>query len=144
MGAYFTLESCSAAKRLTFGELQTRLIQTLRLKLNNGEFTERGLARISGISQPQVHNLLKGARRLSPESADILLEAVQLSVLDLLTDSDLKDRAQGKEISKPFFPGPAFGLKPQQLPLLLDSERRPRKNPASSLPVRLTLTEQAS
>lgn len=89
MGAYFTVESSSTPYRLTFGILQDCLIRALNAKLNNGEFTERGLARLTGISQPQVHNLLKGARKLSPESADIFLEALHLSVLDLLTPAHM-------------------------------------------------------
>ncbi len=33
---------------------------------SNGELTERGFARSVGISQPHVHNVLKGVRNLSP------------------------------------------------------------------------------
>jgi transcriptional regulator with XRE-family HTH domain len=143
MGAYFTLESSSTSKRLTFGDLQYRLIQTLKRKLDNGEFTERGLARLSGISQPQVHNLLKGARRLSPESADILLGAIKLSVLDLLSEADLS--ARGLVCNAPNFPHTPTPAPPtQQLPLVLEPERCPRKNPALARPRHLGVTEQAS
>lgn len=136
MGAYFTLESSSTSKRLTFSDLRSRLIHLLKLKLDNGEFTERGLARVSGISQPQVHNLLKGARRLSPDSADLLLDAVHLSVLDLLTDSE---RSSTAVLRPNLVPGPA-----EQLPLTLEPVPHPRKNPVSALPSRLAATEQAS
>jgi hypothetical protein len=136
MGAYFTLKSTSTSKRLTFGDLRSRLIGILKLKLDNGEFTERGLARISGISQPQVHNLLKGARRLSSESADVLLDAVHLSVLDLLTDSE---RYPGAEPKASLASSPA-----QQLPLPIEPAAGPRKNPASALPAHLAASEQAS
>lgn len=86
---YFKLESNTAPNRITFSTLQCRLILLLQRKLDDGEFTERGLARLTGISQPQVHHLLKGKRRLSPETADVFLEAVHLTVLDLFTDSEV-------------------------------------------------------
>ena len=39
----------------------------LRTRIQNGELTERSLARLTGISQPHIHNVLKGAKILSPE-----------------------------------------------------------------------------
>ena len=67
-----------------FGELQRRLIAALRSRLRNGELTERRLARLTGISQPHIHNVLKGKRILSPRAADIILRKTELSILDLL------------------------------------------------------------
>jgi hypothetical protein len=46
--------------------------------------TERGLARMCGISQPQMHNVLKSIRGLSTDSADRLMRALDLRVPDLL------------------------------------------------------------
>jgi plasmid maintenance system antidote protein VapI len=67
-----------------FDELQDRLIVALRIRLRNGELTERGLAHLTGISQPHIHNALKGKRTLSPRAADQILRRLGLSVLDLL------------------------------------------------------------
>ncbi len=68
---------------LTFAQLHTRLLAVARQRIRNGEFTERGLARIAGISQPHLHNLLKGVRELSTASADSLLSGLDIGVLDL-------------------------------------------------------------
>src|SRR5205807_458087 len=51
--------------------------------------TERGLARILGISQPQIHNVLKGARKLRPELADRLIRQLEMTVLDLFDPPEL-------------------------------------------------------
>ena len=45
-----------------FEILRNRLIENIRYRIRNGELTERGLARRTGISQPHLHNLLKGVR----------------------------------------------------------------------------------
>jgi plasmid maintenance system antidote protein VapI len=92
-GAYFKVESNSSRRNVSFQALQSRLIQFVNLRIKNGDFTERGLARILGISQSQVHNVLKGARRLQPELADHLLYKLDISVLDLLDLSELNDQA---------------------------------------------------
>jgi transcriptional regulator with XRE-family HTH domain len=69
---------------LTFGVLQSRLLEHLRYRIRNGELTERSLARLTGISQPHVHNVLKGVRAISVELADVILTSLRLSPLDLL------------------------------------------------------------
>ena len=83
------MESVSGEKRLRFATLQARLIRLINNKINNGEFSERGFARLVGVSQPQIHNLLKGARKLRPETADLFLAKLELSILDLLTADEL-------------------------------------------------------
>jgi hypothetical protein len=80
-GPYFGLESFSA---LTFHDLQGRLIAFVVTKIRNGEFTERRLARLLGVSQPQLHNVLKGVRALKPDLADRLLHRFEICVLDLV------------------------------------------------------------
>ncbi|MGP8243509.1 MAG: helix-turn-helix domain-containing protein, partial [Bryobacteraceae bacterium] len=52
--------------------------------VRNGELTERALARATGVSQPHIHNVLKGRRELSVEMADAILEALHLDAHDLL------------------------------------------------------------
>jgi hypothetical protein len=67
-----------------FQELHTRLIDVARERVHAGEVTERGLARIAGVSQPHMHNLLKRIRALSIGSADRLMHALDIRVPDLL------------------------------------------------------------
>jgi transcriptional regulator with XRE-family HTH domain len=69
---------------VTFAILQAVLIALLKTRINNGHFTERGLARILGISQPQLHNVIKGKRRLQIDLADRILDKFGLDVLDLI------------------------------------------------------------
>jgi transcriptional regulator with XRE-family HTH domain len=70
-----------------FEALLERLQERLNREVRNGRLTERGLARLAGLSQSHVHNVLKGARILSPTVADRILKTLGLSVLDLLEDS---------------------------------------------------------
>lgn len=74
---------------LTFGRLQEGLVQSVRRRVNNGEYTERGLARMIGISQPHMHHVLKGLRGLTPEVGDALVACLGGSLLDLLDASEL-------------------------------------------------------
>jgi hypothetical protein len=76
-------------KTLTFQILEDRLLTFVNSRVRNGEFTERGLARIVGVSQPQIHNVLKGARKLTSELADLLLTKLNISVHDLLHEAEL-------------------------------------------------------
>ena len=75
---------------MTFHELQRRLLDRLRRKIRSGEVTERGLAKLSGISQPHLHNVLKGKRVLSVEMADEILHNLGLNVLDLVEPEELE------------------------------------------------------
>jgi plasmid maintenance system antidote protein VapI len=92
-GAYFKLESNSSRQKVSFVTLKWRLVQFVNRRVQNGDFTERGLARILGISQSHVHNVLKGARKLQPELADHLMSRLDMSVLDLLESSELSGQA---------------------------------------------------
>ncbi len=69
---------------MDFETLQLRLLTRVRTCVRNGELTERGLARMIGISQPHMHHILKGVRTLSIENADRILRRLDLTVLDLL------------------------------------------------------------
>ena len=73
-----------------FGVLHTRLVATLQERVHGGMLTERGLARRSGISQPHIHHVLKGARTLSARSADRILAELGLNVLHLLEPEELE------------------------------------------------------
>ncbi|HLG99521.1 MAG TPA: hypothetical protein VKX49_24650 [Bryobacteraceae bacterium] len=76
---------------MTYQDAQARLLAYVQDRIHNGEVTERRLARQIGISQPHVHNVLKGVRSLSPEIFDSLLAQFQLSLLDLAPIEDLQD-----------------------------------------------------
>jgi transcriptional regulator with XRE-family HTH domain len=81
---------------MSFRRLHGLLIQLLNQALQAGEITERGLARRIGISQPHIHNVLKGKRLLSWKSADALLQGLNLSILDLVNHSHTTDEAPGQ------------------------------------------------
>jgi len=67
-----------------FTDLQYSLLEILKARIRNGELTERGLARLVGVSQPHMHNVLKGARFLSPNLADQILRHLHMSAVDLM------------------------------------------------------------
>jgi predicted transcriptional regulator len=69
---------------VTFQELRRKLVANLRDRVRNGQATERGLARTTGVSQPHMHHVLKGKRLLSLETADRILDGLQMDVLDLV------------------------------------------------------------
>ena len=72
-----------------FRQLESRLVWRLRDKIRSGELTERSTARLSGLSQPHIHNVLKGKRSLSMDAADSILAAMHLDVSDLFQSSEL-------------------------------------------------------
>ncbi len=98
------MESLLGPKRVTFEVLRARLIQQVKLRINNGEFTERGLSRILGISQSQTHNVLKGARSLQVRLADQILVKLGMSATDLLNQDELDTalRLKLQEWDQPF------------------------------------------
>ena len=81
---------------MDFHELERRLLEHLRTLVRSGEITERGLARITGVSQPHIHNVLKGTRTLSPDTADIILHILRLDLLDLIQPEELAQKLQPK------------------------------------------------
>ena len=82
------MRSISGAEVLTFRTLQARLLGLVNAKIRNGEFSERGLAILLGVSQPHLHNVLKGERKLHIPLADAFLQKFQISVTDLLEAED--------------------------------------------------------
>jgi transcriptional regulator with XRE-family HTH domain len=81
---------------LDFDELVTRLRAYIRYRINCGEFTERSLARILRVSQPHLHNMLKGVRRVNIEFADTVMRRFKISVLDLIEDEELRNYLDGR------------------------------------------------
>lgn len=61
-----------------------RLVSRIRTRVRNGELSERGLARVTGVSQPHIHNVLNGSRMLSAALADQILERLRIDLIELL------------------------------------------------------------
>jgi transcriptional regulator with XRE-family HTH domain len=74
---------------MDFGELHRRFVTHLRQRVSRGEITERGLARTTGVSQPHIHNVLKGKRSFSVEMADAILYHLNLDLVDLIEPDEL-------------------------------------------------------
>lgn len=72
---------------MTFERLHEQLLETVRQRVRNGELTERSLARLTGISQPHIHNVLKGVRILNNSLADAILLQLKMNVSDLRENS---------------------------------------------------------
>jgi transcriptional regulator with XRE-family HTH domain len=64
------------------------------MSIRRGELTERRLARLTGISQPHMHHLIKGARDLTPSTADIIINALDVELTDLLDTAELAEELE--------------------------------------------------
>jgi hypothetical protein len=91
---------------LTFLDAQLRLLTYVRDRIHNGELTERGFARLIGMSQPHVHNVLKGVRNLSIGTSDSILNIFHMSILDLASLEDLEDHLRSRRPVEPAFEVP--------------------------------------
>jgi hypothetical protein len=76
---------------MTFHDLLQRLLEELRQRVRSGAATERGLARLSGMSQPHLHNVLKGKRVLSMAKADEVLRRLEIDLLHLIDAEELQE-----------------------------------------------------
>ena len=85
------MESVLNKDKVLFETLLFRLIFLVNLRIRNGEYTERGLARILGVSQPHIHNVLKEKRLLSIETSDRILRRLRMDLLDLVRPEDLAE-----------------------------------------------------
>lgn len=63
---------------MNFSDLQSELVKILRTKIRNGEISERRMAVEVGLSQPHIHNIMKGLRQISPSVADRLMSRYQI------------------------------------------------------------------
>lgn len=77
---------------MNFKGLECRFLGELRERVRSGAVTERGLARLAGVSQPHIHNVLKGKRFFSLEKADQVLRSLGLDVLDLVEPEEWNQR----------------------------------------------------
>ena len=80
-------------------DLLTALKSHLNSRIRNGELTERNLAKRIGLSQAHMHNVLKGARILTAEVADLLMKELNLTVSDLVSEEAIapKRRPPGSD-----------------------------------------------
>lgn len=83
---YFRLKYQTRGTDMHFCSLLEALLDSLRVRIRNGHLTERGLARRTGLSQSHIHNVLSGARFLTPQTADAILKALGLSVWDVMAE----------------------------------------------------------
>ena len=74
---------------LGFRELASRLARLLNGMVRRGEVSERRLARLTGYSQPHVHNVLKGARGMNADFADSALDRLGISLISLFSEMEL-------------------------------------------------------
>jgi hypothetical protein len=91
-----------------FALLQRRLIAHIRSRVRSGELTERSAARLTGVSQPHLHNVLKGTRLLSTDMADQVLRNLRINVFDLLEPDEfraIEERADARRGSVPLLEG---------------------------------------
>ena len=79
-----------------FQDLHCRLRAYLKVCIQRGEVTERGLARLTGVSQPHIHSVLKGKRLLSPQKADEILRRMHVEVEDLRHRDELPGPREGR------------------------------------------------
>ena len=86
---YFWEEYTPKSGAMNFRDLQNRLAENLRERVRSGEITERGLARLTGVSQPHIHHVLKGKRLLSPDMADQVMGHLRMDILDLVDPIEL-------------------------------------------------------
>lgn len=105
-----------------FLELHGRLIHMAKQRVRAGLVTERGLAKLCGLSQPHIHNLLKDIRSLTPRSADMLLRGLGLTIPDLLwapTEEEGSETRSIPVVRTAVGPGPAadFGVHRGYMPL---------------------------
>jgi hypothetical protein len=74
---------------VNFHELRRRLVAHLRNLVRSGDTTERSLARLTRVSQPHMHHVLKGKRLLSVETADQILGQLHIDLLDFIGPAEL-------------------------------------------------------
>ena len=95
-----------------FSSLLESLRGHLRTWIRNGRLTERGLARRTGLSQSHIHNVLHGVRCLTPQTADVILNALGLSVTDLMEMQPAAPAMHQAAAKKPPAPGRRSDMSP--------------------------------
>jgi hypothetical protein len=83
-----------------FERLLQRLVRRVGGLLSNGEYTERGLARLTGISQPHLHHILAGKRTLTPPVADSFLVNLGWTVGELFKEDEVDQILLSRRIGR--------------------------------------------
>jgi transcriptional regulator with XRE-family HTH domain len=83
---------------VNFSRFQELVLDRLREGVRSGAWTERGLARRLGVSQPHIHNVLAGARALTAGLADGILRSLELDLLDLVPPEALDEAARRQSL----------------------------------------------
>lgn len=86
----FRTEISPSGGKVDFSALYDTLLGALRARLASGEVSERRMAQLVGISQPHMHNVLKGVRFLSPEIADRIIRQLGISLLELFPEQEIE------------------------------------------------------
>ena len=89
--------------------LVARLVRYLNERVHSGDLTERGLARLTGYSQPHIHNVLKGARGMRIELADHIMALLGIPLSALLTQNEIAGQEAsraGMALPVPILEGP--------------------------------------
>jgi len=132
---------------LTFQDARHNLLAYVRNEIRNGELTERGFARLIGISQPHAHNVLKGVRTLSPQVLDLVLKYLHLSLLDLASleeiQSQLRRRRKRERVAEvAFLAAPIGPAKPW--PASIDWRKTfSIPSPSATVPAELVMAKLA-
>lgn len=79
---------------MKFKAVQENLRRILQARIEAGALTGLQLARQSGFQQAHISNFLNRKRGLSTEGLDKILQAQQLSILDLLDPEEIQKRAR--------------------------------------------------
>lgn len=88
---------------MDFSRLQENLRQLLLRRIHGGELSGLQLARQAGVRQPHISNFLNSKRGLSLRALDRVLDVQHLSVVDLLDEQEIKNRASLTPPSKDEF-----------------------------------------
>lgn len=82
------------------------------------------------MSQPQIHNVLKGERKLTPELADRILVCFGITVLDLLNSSEVDIRLAPRDEHASFSAKMHSNVSAQaEIPSLPLEPKIPKKRP---------------
>jgi plasmid maintenance system antidote protein VapI len=74
---------------LTFERLSKRLLSEIRRRMEaDRNMSQSSLARMCGLSVGHFHNVITGNRDLTMGTADKLLTALGISLVELLKDKD--------------------------------------------------------
>ncbi|HZU22444.1 MAG TPA: helix-turn-helix transcriptional regulator [Terriglobales bacterium] len=72
---------------MTLVKLRQLATQAIRMRVRNGEYSERGLARLVRISQPQINQALAGKKNLSIEKLDRICRVLEIRLEEEIRQS---------------------------------------------------------